>query len=148
MPTWARRLAVIAAVPTLIGGGMLIARAADPSSPPGLGTITNGIAFYGTPSGSNFPAAGLGTVARGSAVARERILLPAFEIPGAGGGQDENHVVATIKGHHAGYWIIGAAIRPAESGYDQESGTLVVWLNKPANVPIHFSYLTFGIFND
>ena len=113
-------------------------------------TLTRGIAFYGQFSGAEFPAAGTGTVPARSSRSVTSILLPAFAFPNAGGGQDENHVVATIQGNVPGYWIVGAKIRPSVSDYNQQSGTLVVWLNKPAppNTSITFSYFTFGIFND
>ena len=134
-------------VPVLVGGGALVAGARDPS---GGGILTRGVAFYGPFSGAQYPAAGTGTVAPGHASASIRVLLPAFSIPNAGGGQDENHVVATIRGHVPGYWVVGAEIRPFVSGYDREAGRLLVWLNKPAppGTPIDFAYLTFGIFND
>jgi len=141
------RLVAILVAPLLVLGGALIARA---SSPSGGGTLTRGIAFYGQSSGAEFPAAGTGSVPGGSSKSVTTILLPAFAIPNAGGGQDENHVVATIQGHFPGYWIVGAKIRPFVSDYGQQSGKLIVWLNKPAppDTPITFSYLTLGIFND
>jgi hypothetical protein len=115
-----------------------------------VGARKRGIAFYGPFSGAEFPAAGTGTVPVGSSKSVTTILLPAFVIPNSGGGQDENHVVATIQGHFPGYWIVGAKIKPPVSGYNHESGKLVVWLNKaePPDTPITFSYFTFGIFND
>jgi hypothetical protein len=144
----ARILIVSVAVPLLVGAGALAAGAF--TDPPGGGTLTRGIAFLGPFSGAAFPAAGTGVVAAGQSRAEIKVLLPAFSIPNAGGGQDENHVVATIQGHVPGYWIVGAQIRPFVSDYSQESGTLVVWLNRPvpAGTRIHFSYMTFGIFND
>jgi hypothetical protein len=134
-------------VPSLIVAGTLVAVAGSTS---GGGTLTRGIAFFGEGSGAEFPAAGTGVVPADSARSTTKILLPAFTIPNASGGQDENHVVATIQGHFPGYWIVGAKIKPFVSDYGQESGTLVVWLNKPApaDTPIPFSYFTFGIFND
>ena len=59
-------------------------------------------------------------------------------------------MVATIQGHLPGYWIVGAKIKPSVSGYNRQSGKLVIWLNKPAppDMAITFSYFTFGIFND
>ena len=140
-------IVAIVVAPMLVLGGALIAGALTPS---GGGSLTRGIAFYGPFSGAEFPAAGTGTVAPGSARSETTILLPAFAIPNAGGGQDENHVVVTLQGHFPGYWVVGARIKPPVSGYSKESGTLIVWLNKPApaNTPIAFSYLTFGIFND
>jgi len=123
---------------------------ADARSPAGGGTLTRGIAFFGPGSGAEFPAAGTGTVTAGSRRSVTTILLPAFVIPNASGGQDENHVVATIQGNVPGYWIVGAQITPFVSDYSKQSGKLKVWLNKPAppNTPIKFSYFTFGIFND
>jgi hypothetical protein len=143
------RLVALLVAPLLVLGGALVAVAVT-SSPPGGGTLTRGIAFFGPFSGAEFPAAGTGTVAPGSTRSETTILLPAFAIPNAGGGQDENRVVATIQGYFPGYWIVGAKIKPPVSDYSKESGTLIVWLNKPApaNTPITFSYLTFGIFND
>jgi hypothetical protein len=141
-----RRLVVLLAVPLLVGGGALAAWAL--TSNPGGGTLTRGIAFDGLGSGEEFPGAGTGIIPAGSAKAVVTILLPAFAIPGAGGGGDENHVVATLQGHHVGYWIVGARISPFTSDYNRDSGTLVVWLNKPATTPISFSFLSFGIFND
>ena len=142
-----RKVIVVLAIPLLVGAGALAAEALDPA---GGGTLTRGIAFYGPYSGASFPAAGTGTVAPGHTSTSMKILLPAFSIPNAGGGQDENHVVATILGHVPGYWVVGAEIRPFVSDYGRESGTLVVWLNRPAppGTAIHFSYATFGIFND
>jgi hypothetical protein len=144
-----RRFIAILVAPLLVLGGALIA-SAQSSTPSGGGTLTRGIAFFGPFSGAEYPAAGTGTVAARSSRSVTRILLPAFAIPNSGGGQDENHVVATLQGHYPGYWIVGAKIEPAVSGYDQESGKLIVWLNKPAppGTPISFSYFTFGIFND
>jgi hypothetical protein len=141
------RVAALLVAPLLVMGGAFMAGAQSSS---GGGTLTRGIAFYGPFSGAEFPAAGTGTVAAGSSRSVTTILLPAFTIPNAGGGQDENHVVATIRGHVSGDWIVGAKIRPFVSDYNNESGTLVVWLNKPApaDSPITFSYFTFGIFND
>jgi len=141
------RIAAMLVAALLVIGGAYVAGAQSSS---GGGTLTRGIAFYGPFSGAEFPAAGTGTVAAGSSRSATTILLPAFAIPNAGGGQDENHVVATIQGHVPGYWIVGAKIRPFVSDYNNESGTLVVWLNKPAppDTPIRFSYFTFGIFND
>jgi len=143
----ARKITVLLAVPLLVAGGALAARALGPA---GGGTLTNGIAFYGPYSGAQFPAAGTGTVAPGHVSSSIRVLLPAFSIPNAGGGQDENHVVATIQGHVRGYWIVGAEILPSVSDYGRQSGRLVVWLNRPAprGIEIRFSYMTFGIFND
>jgi hypothetical protein len=142
--TW---VVAILVTPLLVVGGMLIARAQSSS---GGGTLTRGIAFYGPFSGAQFPAAGTGTVPAGSSKSVTTILLPAFAIPSAGGGQDENHVVATIQGHFPGYWIVGARIKPSVSDYNQQSGKLVVWLNRPAppDTAITFSFFTFGIFND
>jgi hypothetical protein len=147
MRTRARFIIPLIAVPLLVGGGALAARALDNS---GTGTLTSGVAFFGPYSGANFPAAGTGTISGGSTRAEVKILLPAFSIPNAGGGADENHVLAMIQGHFPGYWIVGAQIRPFVSDYTQESGTLIVWLNKPAPRGTHipFSYMTFGIFND
>ena len=141
------RLIALLVAPLIVVGGTLIAGAGSTS---GGGTLTQGIAFFGPFSGAEFPAAGTGTVPAGSLRSETTILLPAFSIPNAGGGQDENHVVATIQGHVPGYWIVGAKIRPFVSDYNKESGMLVVWLNKPAPAdrPITFSYVTFGIFND
>lgn len=141
------RVVAILVAPLLVLGGALMARAQSSS---GGGTLTRGIAFYGESSGAEFPAAGTGTVPSESSKSVTTILLPAFAIPNAGGGQDENHVVATIQGHFPGYWIVGAKVKPSVSDYNQQSGTLVVWLNKPAPpaTPITFSYFTFGIFND
>jgi hypothetical protein len=141
-----RRFVTLLVAPLLVLAGGVVAVAASS----GGGTLTRGIAFFGESSGADFPAAGTGTVAAGSDRSVTTILLPAFAIPNAGGGQDENHVVATIQGHFPGYWIVGAKIRPAVSDYSQQSGRLRVWLNKPApaETPITFSYLTFGIFND
>jgi hypothetical protein len=146
MRTRARRFVVLLAVLLLVGGGALAARAL--TSNPGGGTLTRGIAFDGLGSGEEFPPAGTGTVHAGSSKAEVTILLPAFAIPGAGGGGDENHVVATIQGYRPGYWIVGAKIRPFHSDYNRNAGTLVVWLNKPATSPISFSFLAFGIYND
>ena len=148
MRTHTRLIALLAVVTLLVGAGALVARAL--SSDPGGGTLTRGIAFFGPFSGAEFPAAGTGTVAGGSRRAVITILLPAFAIPNAGGGQDENHVVATVRGDFPGYWIVGAKITPFVSDYARESGKLTVWLNKPARpgTPIPFSYMTFGIFND
>jgi hypothetical protein len=142
-----RKAVIFVAVPLLVAGGALAARALGPA---GGGTLTNGIAFYGPYSGAQFPAAGSGTIAPGHTSASIRVLLPAFSIPNAGGGQDENHVIATIQGYVHGYWIVGAEIRPFVSDYGRQSGRLVVWLNKPAppGSEIRFSYMTFGIFND
>lgn len=140
-------VAIVLAIALLLAGGALAERVLDP---PGGGTLTEGIAFNGPFSGAQFPAAGTGVIAPGHDRAVVTVLLPAFSIPNAGGGQDENHVVATIQGNVPGYWIVGAKIRPFISDYSQESGTLVVWLNEPAppGVRIRFSYMTFGIFND
>jgi hypothetical protein len=142
-----RRFVTLLVVPLLVLGGGVVAVAASSS---GGGILTRGIAFFGESSGAEFPAAGTGTIAPGSDRSVTTILLPAFAIPNAGGGQDENHVVATIQGHFPGYWIVGAKIKPAVSDYNQQSGKLFVWLNKPAppDTPITFSYFTFGIFND
>ncbi len=141
--TWLLTLAV---VPSLILGGALVVNAASG----GGGTLTRGIAFFGEGSGAEFPAAGTGVVTAGSSRSATSVLLPAFAIPNASGGQDENHVVVTIQGHFPGYWIVGAKIKPFVSDYSQQSGTLIVWLNKPApaDTTITFSYMTFGIFND
>ena len=141
-----RASTVVLAAAVLVAAGTFIAGALSP----GGGTLTQGIAFFGPYSGAEPPAAGTGTFHAGSVRSVTTILLPAFSVPNADGGQDENHVVATIQGHHPGYWIVGARITPFISGYDKESGTLIVWLNKPApsDTPISFSYLTFGIFND
>jgi hypothetical protein len=143
-----RRLVAILVAPLLVLAGALITSAR--SSSEGGGTLTRGIAFYGPFSGAQYPAAGTGVVAAGSDRSVTKVLLPAFAIPNSGGGQDENHVVATIQGHHDGYWIVGAKIKPFVSDYSKESGNLVVWLNKPApaGTSIRFSYFTFGIFND
>jgi hypothetical protein len=141
------RVVAVVVAPLLVLGGALMAVAQSSS---GGGTLTRGIAFYGLGSGADFPAAGTGMVAAGSSRSVTKILLPAFEIPNASGGGDENHVVATIQGHYPGYWIVGAKIKPFTSDYNQGSGKLVVWLNQPAppDTPITFSYFTFGIFND
>jgi hypothetical protein len=138
------RLVVSLTVVLLIVAGALIAHAQSS----GGGTRTQGISFFGPGSGAEFPAAGSGAFQTGSSRAVIQILLPAFSIPGSNGGQDENHVIATIRGHFPGYWIMGARITPFVSDYSHASGTLKVWLNKPANTRIPFSYLTFGIFND
>jgi hypothetical protein len=142
------RLVAVFVAALLVLGGALMTSALSSSG--GGGTLTRGIAFYGTSSGARFPAAGTGVVPAGSTRSATRILLPAFAIPNAGGGQDENHVVATIEGHVPGYWIVGAKIEPSTSDYTQQSGRLIVWLNKPAPADrsINFSYFTFGIFND
>lgn len=146
MRTRSRLIAVIVA-PALVVSAAFVAGAQSSS---GGGTLTRGIAFFGPFSGAEFPAAGTATFDPGSERSVTTILLPAFTIPNAGGGQDENHVVTTIQGHFPGYWIVGAKITPSVSDYGRESGKLVVWLNKaaPANTPIPFSYMTFGIFND
>lgn len=145
--TIGRSLVATLVVAVLVLSGALVVAAQSSS---GGGTLTRGIAFYGPFSGARFPAAGTGTVTPGSARSATRILLPAFSIPNAGGGQDENHVVATIQGHVPGYWIVGAKIRPSVSDYTKQSGRLIVWLNQPAppERAIHFSYFTFGIFQD
>jgi hypothetical protein len=115
---------------------------------PGTGTLTQDISFPGLDTGITATTAGGGTFEPGSARATVKVLLPAYTIPNAGGGQDENHVVAIIRGHVPGYWIVGAKVVPFSSNYDRPLGTLVVWLNKPAETPISFSYMEFGIFQD
>jgi hypothetical protein len=110
--------------------------------------LTEGISFPGPFSGADASTAGHSSFAPGATRATVTIRLPAYTIPNAGGGQDENHALALVEGHHPGVWITGAVIRPAVSGYDRPNGTLVVWLNKPAPQRISFSYLTFGIFQD
>ena len=142
------RFVALLAAPILVLTGAFISRAW--SSAEGGGTLTRGIAFYGPFSGAQYPAAGTGVVPAGSDRSVTKVLLPAFSIPNSGGGQDENHVVVTIQGHFAGYWVVGAKIRPFTSDYSQQSGKLIVWLNKPApaDANIRFSYMTFGIFND
>jgi hypothetical protein len=146
MRTRTRWVALIVA-PVLVAGAAFVAGAQSSS---GGGTLTRGIAFFGPFSGAEFPAAGTATFDPGSQRSVTTILLPAFAIPNAGGGQDENHVLATVQGHFPGYWIVGAKIKPFVSDYGTESGKLIVWLNKaaPVNTPIPFSYMTFGIFND
>jgi hypothetical protein len=142
------RFIALIAVPLLVVAGAVLTEAQSASG--GGGTLTRGIAFYGPYSGAQYPAAGTGVVPAGSGKSVTKVLLPAFAIPNSGGGQDENHVVVTIQGHYAGYWMVGAKIRPFTSDYGKASGKLIVWLNKPAPADrnIRFSYMTFGIFND
>ena len=142
------RFIALLIAPLLVLSGAFITRAW--SSAEGGGTLTRGIAFYGPYSGAQYPAAGTGIVPAGSDRSVTKVLLPAYAIPNSGGGQDENHVVVTIQGYYAGYWVVGAKIRPFTSDYTHQSGKLIVWLNKPApaRMNIRFSYMTFGIFND
>jgi hypothetical protein len=138
------RLVVSLVVVALIVTGVFVAQAQEAGS----GTFVNGILFNGPGSGAD-PTAGSGAFHAGSARADLTVLLPSAL--GYQGGQDENHVLATIRGNYPGYWIRGARIRPfAPSGTYPlpESGTLTVWLNKAANTTIPFSYMTFGINND
>lgn len=124
------------------------ALADDSSGPPGGGTLSQGYSVYGPFSGADASTAGFGTFAEGTTRATVTIRLPAYTIPNAGGGQDENHALALLQGRHPGVWIIGAQVQPGISGYDTPRGTLVVWLNRPAPTAITFAYWTFGIFQD
>jgi len=116
----------------------------------GGGILTQGIAFFGPFSGAENLAAGSGFVPEGKSSTTMKVLLPAFSIPHAGGGQDENHVIVSGRTHIDGIWVTSGEILPAVSGYDKQAGTLTVHLNAkvPKGKKFYFEFLTFGNFND
>jgi hypothetical protein len=147
--TTRRSLLALAATAALLTAGLTgYAVAGGSAPPPGTGTLTNGVSFFGPYSGADASTAGHGSFASGESVTKVTIRLPAYTIPNAGGGQDENHALALIEGHHPGLWITSAEVRPGISDYNRPNGKLVVWLNKPAPEPISFAYWTFGLFQD
>jgi hypothetical protein len=141
-----RRVVVAAALGGTLMGAIGAAAVAGTQS--GKGTLTQGISFPGPFSGPTTSTAGVGHVPEGSDTGKVKILLPAYTIPNAGGGQDENHALAVLQGHVAGLWIVGVRVTPGVSDYNKSTGTLTVWLNKPAPSRVAFSYLAFGLFND
>jgi len=141
-----RRTLAVLGVAALLTGGLTGYAVAGGTS--GTGILTDGVSFPGPFSGADASTAGHATFAEGATRTTVTIRLPAFTIPNAGGGQDENHALALLEGHHPGVWIVGARVRPGISGYNRSNGQLVVWLNKPAPGPISFAYWTFGLFQD
>jgi hypothetical protein len=144
-----RLVAVLSMMALLLVGGLTGYAVADSlAAPAGGGTLTEGVSFPGPFSGADASTAGHASFAAGTSRATVTIRLPAYTIPNAGGGQDENHALALIEGHQPGLWITGAVVRPGVSGYGRANGTLVVWLNRPAPQRVSFAYWAFGIFQD
>jgi hypothetical protein len=132
----------------LAGGGTGYAVAASSHGPPGQGTLSEGYSVPGPFSGADASTAGTGVIKAGTRRGTITVRLPAFTIPNAGGGQDENHAVVTVEGNTQGVWVTGAHVVPAVSGYARANGTLVVTLNKKAPVDVTVAYWTFGVFQD
>jgi hypothetical protein len=132
----------------LAGAGTGYAVAASTDGPPGQGTLSEGYSVPGPFSGAEASTAGTAVIPAGSKKGRITVRLPAFTIPNAGGGQDENHAVVTVEGSTSGIWVTSAHVTPAVSGYDRSNGTLVVRLNRRAPVDVHVAYWTFGVFQD
>lgn len=132
----------------MVGGGTGYAVAAATDGTPGQGTLSEGYSVPGPFSGAAASTAGTGVIKAGSQKGRITVRLPAFTIPNAGGGQDENHAIVTVEGSTSGIWVTSARVVPGVSGYDQSTGTLVVRLNRRAPVDVHVAYWTFGVFQD
>jgi hypothetical protein len=132
----------------LTGAGTGYAVAGSASGPSGQGTLSEGYAVPGPFSGADASTAGTGVIPAGSRRGTITVRLPAFTIPNAGGGQDENHAIVTVEGSTSGVWVTSAHVIPAVSGYNRANGTLVVRLNKKAPVDVHVAYWTFGVFQD
>lgn len=141
---------VIAAGAALLmtGAGAGYAVASSASGPPGTGTLSQGYSVPGPFSGADASTAGTGVVPAGSRRAVITVRLPAFTIPNAGGGQDENHAVVTVEGSTPGVWVTSARVTPGVSGYSQANGKLIVLLNKKAPTDVTVAYWTFGVFQD
>ncbi|MGC4112859.1 MAG: MFS transporter [Nocardioides sp.] len=132
----------------LTGAGTGYAVAASAGGTPGQGTLSEGYSVPGPFSGADASTAGTGVIKAGSQKARITVRLPAFTIPNAGGGQDENHAIVTVEGTTTGVWVTSARVTPSVSGYDRSTGTLVVRLNKKAPADVTVAYWTFGVFQD
>jgi hypothetical protein len=132
----------------LVGAGTGYAVASSASGPPGQGTLSQGFSVPGPFSGAKASTAGTAVIHAGARRGTAKVRLPAFTIPNAGGGQDENHVIATVEGSTSSVWVTSARVTPAVSGYDRADGTLIVRLNKPAPSDVHIAYWTFGVFED